>query len=45
MKATITLTEPTTCQNVFTGEIHSHVSTLCMDMEEGSCVFLTYIQT
>ncbi len=40
----ITLKEPVTCRNVFTGEVFENTDTVCMDMEEGTCVFLKYIK-
>ncbi len=44
MKLDITLKEPTTCQNVFTGEVYKNAKTVTYDMEEGTCVFLKYIK-
>ena len=39
----ITLKEPTTCRNEFTGEVFEKVERLSFDMEEGTAVFLKYL--
>ncbi len=38
----ITLKEPVTCKNVFTGEVYKNADSITLDMEEGTCVFLKY---
>ncbi len=40
----INLPEPTTCRNVFTGEVFENAETITLDMEEGTCVFLKYVR-
>jgi len=44
MRLDITLKEPATCKNVFTGEIFKDATTVSADMEEGTCIFLKYIK-
>ncbi|MBQ8813707.1 MAG: hypothetical protein IJZ85_04340 [Lachnospiraceae bacterium] len=44
MCAEITLKEPTTCRNEFTGEIFKNADTISAEMEEGTCIFLKYIR-
>lgn len=39
----ITLPEPTTCRDVFTGKVYENAQRLSFDMKEGTCVFLKYI--
>ena len=39
----ISLKKPVTCRNIFTGEVFEKASTIRMDMDEGTCVFLKYI--
>ncbi len=40
----ITLKQPTTCRNEFTGEVYENITTLTQEMEEGTCIFLKYIK-
>ena len=40
----ITLKEPTTCRNVFTGEVFKDAKTIGFDMDEGTAVFLKYVK-
>ncbi|MBO5415632.1 MAG: hypothetical protein J6A83_03260 [Clostridia bacterium] len=43
-KVEITLREPMTCRNEFTGEVFKNAKTICADMEEGTGIFLKYIK-
>lgn len=40
----IRLKAPATCRNIFTGEVFEKTGTVCLDMDEGTCVFLKYIK-
>lgn len=44
MHLEVNLKEPTTCKNVFTGEVFKDAKTVSADMEEGTCIFLKYIK-
>jgi len=37
--------EVTTCRNIFTGEVFENTDSVCLDMDEGTCVFLKYIKS
>lgn len=39
----ITFKTPTTCKNIFTGEVYNDVLTVTLDLKEGNCVFLKYL--
>ena len=39
----ITLPQPTTCRDVFTGKVYENAQHLSFDMKEGTCVFLKYM--
>lgn len=40
----VNLREPTTCRNVFTGEVFKDAKTIGFDMDEGTAVFLKYVK-
>ncbi len=40
----INFKQPTTCRNLFTGEVYENITALTQEMEEGTCIFLKYIK-
>lgn len=43
-EVTVRFKEPTTCQNLFTGERFESVTTITKEMEKGTCLFLKYLK-
>ena len=43
MRIDVTLRQKTDCQDIFTGEVYKNVNTVSRDMDEGTCIFLKYI--